>query len=151
MSRYSQNLKKTKNLYLIGSGGTSISDVQMIILKYQTTQELELEKVRILFVDCVEGLLKLVNQDKKLRKYLHDYPFTCKNVLIGISFINSNNKWAENNKIAYVNVVEGQINYFAANKNDNLVDYFEEPYEEALRIVKREQAKIATLHVDKMK
>lgn len=144
-SSYSRHLQKTKNLILCGSGGTSISDVQMINLEYDSSQELNLEETRLLFIDCVEGLLKIVNQDKQLRKYLHDYPFTCKNLMFGIGFITADNKWSGNNKIAYVSVIKEKIFYRTADSKDRLQYHFEEPYKEALRIVRETKAKSSIL------
>jgi hypothetical protein len=140
MNSYSTYLKKSKNLELAGSGGSMPADVKKIILEFDSPLELDLVCARRLFVESAQGLLNIVNRDKKIRPYLHDYPFTCRNIGFGIGFM-QRGKWAKSNKIAYVFIAEKNIFYtICKSGTEDLEDFFQEPYEEALRIVQQENA-----------
>jgi hypothetical protein len=140
MNSYSIHLYKLRGLELAGSGGSMPADIKKITLQFDSPLELDLVCARRLFIESAEGLLYIVNRDKKIRPYLHDYPFTCRNIGFGIGFMHKG-KWAKNNKIAYVSIVNSIV--FYSIYTEKLEDLYEEPYEEALRIVQQENAKLS--------
>jgi len=70
-----------------------------------------------------------------IRPYLHDYPFTWRNIELKISFYDQNGRSIPG-KLAYITTVNGIVYYLSYDKiTEGLVDMHEEPYEEALRLV----------------
>lgn len=143
MNTYSEHLKKTKNFRLAGSGGSMAAELKVLNLMYFCNKELDLSQARRLYVEVVEGLLKVVNNTKEIRPYLHDYPFTSKNVKIQLGFFGNDGKGVKNKKIACIILTKkGNIDYAICKGNtEDWEDFYHEPYEEALRIVQQENAK----------
>ena len=135
----SSYIEETKNngLKLIGSGGSFMHDIQAYDLHYITVQNLDVNAARNLYVKTMETLLHRINHDPKIRPYLHTYPFTIENVKIMSSFKKPDGKRVDSKYVALVFCVKGKIDY-SRNVNNTLQDLYEEPYSEALRIVKGE-------------
>lgn len=52
---------------------------------------MNLEEARRLYVEVVEDFLNRINNNKEIRSYLHDYPFTIKNLDLMIHFSEDTN------------------------------------------------------------
>lgn len=142
MNSYSDHLAKTKKIYLEGSGGAMNCDLKELKLRYVSDLKLDLTQARKLYIELVEGLLKLVNNNKEIRQYLHNYPFTKDNIDIIIGFEDKNGKSAKNPKIACIWLAKGKICYSVCKGNsEKFENLCKEPYDDALRIVKEENAK----------
>ena len=89
LNEYSNEVKKKYDLFTIGSGGALMDDIKELDLHFEGIKKLTVPEARILYVSLMEGLINKVNNDKKVRSYLHDYPFTYKNVKIMINFFKS--------------------------------------------------------------
>lgn len=136
VNSYVNQIKKTKKLHLKASGGSMTTNINVIFLKFESDQVLDLPGVRKLFVETVEGLLYTINQNTKIRPYLHDFPFTKNNTEISISFSNAVDSGL-NKKIEYVVIINGDVIYTTSKeKNGTLITFLKEPYEESLRKVK---------------
>lgn len=131
---YSSELYKSQDFDLIGTGGATAGDIKELFLDYWSHRLVDLCEARILYVNTVEGFIKLVNENKEIRPYLHDFPFTIKNTEISLGFVDEKNCHVKNKKIAFVFEVHGNIHYCISSK-DTLVTVHVEPYEKALRIV----------------
>lgn len=150
-SSYNKTLKKKHGLRVIGSGGGMMYDVEEIGLHYVSDKRLNIQETRILFTDIVEGLLEKINADKKLRPFLHNYPFTIENLDISISFADASAQWISENFVALAfNNSQNKIVYEAytphpPHKDSLLTGSFkslhEETYTEALRMITLESQK----------
>src|SRR3989344_4332350 len=83
-----KKLKEQKNLYLIGTGGQMMHDIQMMMMGFNFYKVVDIETARQLLVESVEEYLSVINSNKEVRPYLHNYPFTAKNIEIVIYFYN---------------------------------------------------------------
>jgi len=77
-------LKKEKDLQPVGTGGGMMHDIYMMALSFDYEKEVDLSKARELLVYVVDNYLSAINSNEEVRPYLHDYPFTAKNIQIRI-------------------------------------------------------------------
>ncbi len=133
-------LWQKEKLYLNGFGGSFLYNVEKIALHFRAERHADVSQARRLFVNAAERLLSEINQGEQIRPYLDHYPFTNRGLSFSINFVNADNKRVTDGSVAYVFVVKGTIyydKYDAGSKQ--LLDLYEEPYEEALRIVRAEE------------
>ncbi len=79
-----RKLQKQKNLCLVGTGGQMMDDIQVMDMSFFYYQEVDLKTGRELIVNAINEYLLAINSNKEVRPYLHEYPFTAKNVEIRI-------------------------------------------------------------------
>lgn len=131
-----KKLKEQKCLFLAGTGGQMMGDIQMMMMGFNLYKVVDIETARQLLIDSVQEYLSAINSNEKIRPYLHNYPFTPQNVEIVIYFYNPDGS----------NVPPGKLNIAAANQGKVVyyIDYPEkhtikpihkETYEEALKLV----------------
>jgi hypothetical protein len=136
---FSTYLRKNYNLYYYGGGGGFLENVKIISLHYKTIKQLPIDDARVLFITCVEELLKRINENEKIRPYLEHYPFTEKGLEFSISLYDENKERVPPSFPAYVSLINKKIYYaYYDYETDMLKDLYSEPYQEALSIVKKE-------------
>ena len=117
-------------------GGCFIDDVKEISVSFDKADKSDIPESRILLVNCVEEFLRRINADEDVRPFLVQYPFTNENVNISIGFIEPKED-ADLQNIVHAFNVKGEAVYSIYDKpHDRYKPTFEEPYEEALKIVK---------------
>ncbi|GAB4188430.1 MAG: hypothetical protein Tsb0015_08450 [Simkaniaceae bacterium] len=90
----------------------------------------------MIIINFSSVILKKINEEKIIRPFLINYPFTTKNIVLTLSFSNSLNSNANN--LAYALLTNNKIIYCAKNVEKNiLVDLHEESYEDALKILEK--------------
>ena len=142
MHSYSKKMKKEKDLDAFGMGGELMTNVKSFSLTYVSERKVNIVEARFLIVECIEDLLKDINDYKEIRPYLNDYPFTAKNLEFGIMFMKSNGDFIQDNYLSDVSLSQGNVYYGIQPPNVNILkDIYEETYEEALRIVREGEAK----------
>lgn len=124
-------LKEQKNLYLVGTGGRMMDDIQMMAMSFDYYQEVNLETARELIVYSIKEYLSAINSNMEIRPYLHEYPFTAKNVKITIFFFNSNRSSLPLEKIECVASVNSKLRYYIGSNYHQPI--CEENYEEILQ------------------
>ncbi len=105
-------LKEQKNLYLIGTGGGMMHDIQMMAMSFNFYQEVDLKKARELVVYAINEYLVDINNNEEIRPYLHEYPFTAKNVEIRIFIYKPNGTNPPLDKICYISAIDGILTYY---------------------------------------
>lgn len=134
---FSKYLRKNYDLYYYGGGGGFLENVRVIALHYRTVKHLSVDDARVLFINCVEELLKRINQDEKIRPYLEHYPFTEKGIEFSIAFYKNNKERVPSSFPAYVFLINEKIYYdYYDRETEMLKDLYSEPYQESLSIVK---------------
>ena len=61
-----------------------MDDIQMMAMSFNYYEEVNLKTARELTIYVINEYLSAINSNKELRPYLHEYPFTAKNVEIRI-------------------------------------------------------------------
>ena len=110
-------------------------DVEEVSLSFIAYQRATIEQARKLEVEVTEKLLKRVNEHEKIRPFLREYPFKAGRIKIMIAFEKSENTYYTDGSVVLVFQARNKLFYDQANKDEELVDLYEEPYEEAYRIV----------------
>lgn len=139
---YIKDLKaQEEEFYLIGSGGKMMNDIQEVFFHFIQLKEVTVDQARALFVRITEDYLQRVNNDQSVRPYLHNYPFTRQNLDFQLGFwkkgsVHQDSSVHQDNGITYIfNSKDDRLCYFAYD-GSNLQLVYQEPYEEALEIVK---------------
>ncbi|GAB4188434.1 MAG: hypothetical protein Tsb0015_08460 [Simkaniaceae bacterium] len=116
---------------LISQGGSFIYGIAKLDLTYSQIidSKFDINKSRIIIFNVINSLLDTINENKKIRKYLINFPFTVNNLDIGIIFYDKqeNEIWhsviLSNNKLVYLKNV---------GKFEKLEKIYEESIDEAL-------------------
>jgi hypothetical protein len=134
-------VRKDLHLQCYAEGGSMRNDVIYISLSFMSFSNTNVEDARLIEVELIERFLRIVNNHKKIRPYLREYPFPCTCVDIGILF--QPVKY-ENNSLRSVSSSLGHLCYY---KHDNwhkdYVPDLKEPYEDAYNIVQAARPEIA--------
>jgi hypothetical protein len=136
-----KKLAKEKGLVLCGTGGGMIDDIKRMSMGFDYYKEVDLNSARQLLVGTVSEYLTAINNDEELRPFLHNYPFTSKNVEICIWIYKPDRKDLPPGKIAYLCARNGKLSYYAErpgeNSPRNLV--LQENYVEGLQSISKEE------------
>ena len=115
-------------------------DIRILDIDFDSNRYVDISQARELMVSCSQEFLDQINSDEQIRPYLHNYPFTANNIHLGMSFVEKNSsKFIKPPYIAYVTLIKGII-YYTCDYNPlgALTDLYEEPYEEAVKIINGE-------------
>lgn len=135
---FAKELKKEKSMCLFGYGGRMMFDVEEVFMSYQVTQCVSMEEARRLFVEISEKYLVRINGDEKLRPFLHNYPFTINNLDLNLGFKDAKRQFQKGLAFVMYSKRTGHIVYNSYNSETDMLDtIYEEPYEEAVRLVKQ--------------
>lgn len=159
---FAEDMEKKYQLYCYGDGGNMPNDVAEIGVLFISYQKSTVESARKMEVNAIQELLRRINSHEKIRPYLREYPFNQDRVDVSISFRTETDNRPLDGSIALVFLAKNKIFYKTAEmkptaatpltymneKNEvvkemipgtleeNLIDLMNEPYEEALKIVK---------------
>lgn len=134
---YNKELKKQRGLYLEGKGGAMMHDVEKVIASYISLDRMSIKEARKLYIDVIEGYICRYNQNKQIRPYLRDYPFTVDNVEVMIGFENEEYKHMDQGFVALMFIGKNQNLVYCTydHEKQKFIDLHEEPYETACAIV----------------
>lgn len=136
---YAKQVQKS-GLYLYGAGGQLMNDIQKIALDFEIQRHVNVDEARRLYVKYAEPFRQMVNADRKIRPYLHNYPATINELKFSLGFLDNDSQQIYPPNIVYVFHANGELFYTARHLNSS-IDVHHETYEEALRIVQDEQQK----------
>lgn len=131
---YAKEVQKS-GLYLYGGGGQLMNDVQKISLSFMIEKHVNVDEARRLYVKYAEPFRQMVNEDRKIRPYLHNYPATINELDFSLGFLDNDFQQVCPRNIVHVFHANGKICYYAYNS----IKVHHETYEEALKIVQDEQ------------
>ena len=134
-------LKKEKGLSLIAIGGGMMGDIQAMGADFAYFNLVNLQEARKLIVYASQCYLKNINSNKKIRPYLHNYPFDIKNISVLIVINHPETLSLEKKNICCISIVKGIISYNleSPTRYAPMPLLKEETYEEALKIVEKKQ------------
>jgi hypothetical protein len=129
-----KKLEKEKGLTFAGFGGGMEKGLKVMMLALEAPEAFDIRKGREMIVECAEIYLNAINNNLKIRPYLHNYPFTYKNIEIEIYESSKIKK----SQIACANLKRGKI-YYCIEIDSHMEISFEEPYENAVKKLKEEK------------
>ena len=160
VNQYIKEMEREHGLHCIGSGGGMSKDVEEVGVMFTIQKKVtSLEEARELEVAAIQKLLDHINNHPKIRPFLREYPFKYDRVRISISFDDENNQRYTDGSIVYMYQARNKIFYKKAKEyidkgyqitdpdtNEvytvpdreatKLIDYYDEPYEEAVKKIK---------------
>jgi hypothetical protein len=135
--QYSQELADQKKIFLDGSGGAMMDDIQRVTVSYISNAELSLEQARTLYINVMQEYLERYNANEKIRPYLHNFPFTAENIDLKLSFEKESGQRQCSGDVAFVFMVNNVIYYDSYNnEKSTFYSLHKEAYADALKIVK---------------
>lgn len=109
-------------------------DIHGFEVTFESYEELDLDQARKKLINCVHEYLNLINTNELIKPYLHNYPFTYKQLLFRLSFHDKNHEYVNNNFVALVWLNEDRVVYMI--KEESSLKYLhKETYQEALKLV----------------
>lgn len=136
---HSKKIQNTWHWQLSGLGGLFGEKIELFNLDYDATQEVDLKEARCLLILAVEDFLNSINNTQSINSLLIETPFPSKRLNFGLAFMQPNGTFVANPHIAYAHLVNGRIAY-SIDTPLRLEHVHEETYEEALEIIKQENA-----------
>ncbi|MFQ5730230.1 MAG: hypothetical protein ACE5GN_07705 [Waddliaceae bacterium] len=106
-------------------------------LCFQIRRPVPKDEGRKLLIDCAEELLSQINSHPDFRQFMHEYPFTIKNIDIHMYVSEETGGTIYHPNIAVFSLSNGNLCY-STNTPENRYIFFsreKETYEEAVRIV----------------
>lgn len=88
MKKVAYELKREKDLIPCGTGGQMMDEIEMLALSFLYNKPINIDEGRKLLLTVIDKFMVAINNDKRIRQYLKNYPFLPKNVQVRI-FINS--------------------------------------------------------------
>ena len=137
INQTTNQLEKEKDLFCVGTGGRMMGDIQLLRITFQYFHLVNLEESRELLVYAIQTFLKNSNENKKIRPYLHNYPFTTKNIEITIWILQPDGHYPPQGDIKCIYLEDGTLKYelVAPEKFTPRPVLHEETYEEALKVL----------------
>lgn len=135
IAQSSKELSEKFNLTFIGDGASMMRDVEMLALSFNSNQPRNLENTRKLIVCCMKIFLENINTNQNIRPFLHNYPFTEKNIELRIFFQDEKENRPPPSLIANVTAQNGKI-YYSIDKDNHYVDKHSESFDDAETILK---------------
>jgi len=138
ISKIAKRLGKKYNIHPAGAGVSSPDGiVEHFGISFQLNRSLTKEEAREILVSCVGELLILINEDKKIRPYLRNFPFKIKNVSIYIFMTNRDGSDIYDPAIRIASSSHGKLSYDTKDKNQpyGYKSTTTESYEEALKAI----------------
>jgi len=144
-SQTAKQLRKEVDLIPAGTMGQMMGDIQAMGLSFNYYNLLDLEEARDLLVYAAEVFLKNINENKKIRPYLHNYPFTPKNIEIVIFMYQPDGSEPNQGNLSVLSLKDGILTYelAAPNKYAPWPILHEETYEEGLEIYQNLKKRIS--------
>jgi len=141
VNAYDKQFAKPRRLHLSGQGGAMMDDIKKVILNFKSCDALTIDEARVLYVEMMEEFLCRVNQNEKIRPYLHNYPFVVENFKMRIGFRNEERKITDDGHVALMFIGRNNDLLFEAysNETEQFYSLHREPYQESLRIVQQAQ------------
>ncbi|MFZ4098801.1 MAG: hypothetical protein ACOYKZ_00535 [Chlamydiia bacterium] len=122
-------------LVLTGFGGQMGHEVQSFALNFSTQSVVDIQKARALYIQVMERFVQWVNQDRKIRPYLSEFPISSRNVELMLSFKDSQGRLHRDGNICLMfNLPERDRIIYNRMERDKMVKAEEEPMDRALAI-----------------
>lgn len=133
----SKEIISSHNLFLIGTGGAMMHDVEMLAISFGTKECLDIQRGRKIVCECAKQLINNVNINEKVRPYLHNFPFTEKNVRIIIFCQDEKDNTPSSPQVGVISLDNGTIRYKFFQKGEKTKEE-KETFSEAEKILQKQ-------------
>lgn len=121
----------------------NIKDLKII---FSANQHIGVSTARNYYIVFNQSFIKTITESEA-NNYLNEYPAKVENFRVNLMFMNKDNhdKYAPKEFVAFVCFAKGDIVYsYYDHENQRLIEFYREPYEEALGIVRAERPDLLT-------
>lgn len=126
-------LKKDRELYPFGTAGRMMNQIKMLGLSLHYYEPVDIEKARDLLAYSTTLFLDLINDNKDIRSYLENYPFTPENIQIRIYLQKTDGSEPDLGELTLAKMIDGTLEYIIRSlETERLVTFYKEPFEEAV-------------------
>ena len=144
IDQFCKDMYKQHKLAVYSTGGGFMDNINKITLGFELNGQRSQEELRELLIEIANNFLERLNSDKEIRSYLIEFPFPPNRLNFSISILINNrrpiNKGSTKEVLRNITLARGKIRYdFKKEERKNIQTLFEEPYEEALKIVKKQR------------
>lgn len=122
-------LSKKYNICFCGSGGRIKNKIETMAISFDCYKKLNEVTARELIVNCSEVFLNKINSN--LKTSLFNYPFQPSNIEVRIFIQNANP-----GDLIVISALNGKLVFRKYNEDESYETVLEEPYQEALRIMR---------------
>jgi hypothetical protein len=138
-----KKLAEKHMMAVVGISGGMMKSVNLVGISFQTYRAIDRDEIRYILIDCVEELLKAINESEEIRPYLKNFPFTMNNIRIEIFVSDSTGRWLYDPHIGVASISGGNKIYYCTTAPNVALfkNKYAESYEEALAIVKSDPKK----------
>lgn len=137
-NRVAPLIEKKYKMRLCGSGGGMPDGiVNMLALSFDSYRTISIEEARPILVDCINIYMNAVNEDKELKPYLKNAPFTPENIEISIYFNSPRGEEVYDPYLSIASTLCGKLIYRTKEKG-KIFGYKSEvieSYEDAVKIL----------------
>lgn len=129
-----KKLETEKKLHLVGTGGGMMNDIKMMAMSFNYYHEVDVKEARKLAIHAANQYLSAINNNKDVRPFLHEYPFTPKNIQIRIFVYKPDRSLPPQDKLQFISVINSNITYSLNDPMGLFEEVYKESFEEALRL-----------------
>ncbi|WP_213158335.1 hypothetical protein [Parachlamydia sp. AcF125] len=136
LAKTAEIIQKKYNLKSCGQGATMPGGhIQEVRLCFDTKYPFTKEELRKILIESASTLLKGINENKEIQKFIKVKPFSVKNVEITIYNHDQKGRGLHDPQISIARISQGDLIYRTMDPHDSFKSksQFEESYEEALR------------------
>lgn len=139
-NNYEKKVKRSDGLEVSGIGSMMpTGNLCGVFMSFRCFHPMSLPEARKLFVKLSEGLLAETNSTPQIRPYMEVYPFTAKNIELGLAFVDKKGDHLMDGNLAYILYIKDSIAYTTlADEKSPFKVIYKEPYEQAVKIVRGE-------------
>jgi hypothetical protein len=139
LREFALEMKKEYGLTCIGDRSRMPYEVSEIEVLFIAKRNATIEEARELEIKTTERFVEVINAHEKIRPFLEEYPFGANRAKVSISFKKENGRYADEG-VSVVRQCRGNVCYRVKVPDSPLFESMgEEPYEEALKIVRSPQ------------
>lgn len=136
-ARFSEKTKQEDGMQVGCMGGSMMGDIRVISLLAQGEVELTLLQLRALIIKHCEQFTSMVNEDLAIRPYLHEYPFTIRNIEFFYIFQGRKGQKIKTPYVEGAVVNEGKIIYTIYDEKGKVIKpKISELYDDAYKIAR---------------
>ena len=136
----SKNYEKNYGCSILGWGGPFGSKVTNMMVDYEMPcVDMDVNTARRIAVDGIDNLLRGVNTDMDIRKYMEKHPFTIDDIYYSMDFLKECSK-GEYLEVGNVSLILGEklVYVFWDQEKECLKKVHEETYDQASKILQKE-------------
>lgn len=131
----SQYLKTIpREIEVVGLGGSFTGEVRYVRTAFKIKAKVDPNQARNVIVPEAKKIMALFDASKKIRPYLHNFPFTHRNVSYSLSFRDKRGEYYTDGSVAFACICKDGISYAVHNPITNqFEDILVESWDEAVK------------------